>query len=74
MATLSSGPMLVGRSSSERVRSSTASTRSSTYTKVRMVLPPPNTSMVPPSAASATLRAIAAGAFSRPPRQVPKGP
>ena len=34
----------------------------------------PHTSIVPPSFVSATLRHIAAGAFSRPPRQVPSGP
>ena len=40
----------------------------------RIAVPSPQTSIVPPSSASATLRHNAAGAFSRPPLQVPSGP
>ena len=71
ISTLSSVPMLAGRVSAERVKVTTASTRSTTYTKERTVRPPPKTSMTPSPSNSAILRAMAAGAFSRPPRQVP---
>ena len=45
------------------------STQSSMYVKLRVCLPSPqiSISLVPPSTAAATLRQMAAGAFSRPP-------
>ena len=51
-------------------------TQSSTYMKLRVCSPSPQIGMVcsPVIAAVATLRQIAAGAFSRPPVQVPCGP
>ena len=46
------------------------------YMKLRVCSPSPQTSISwwPESFASATLRQIAAGAFSRPPVQLPCGP
>ncbi len=46
------------------------------YMKLRVCLPSPQISIscLPASFASMTLRQIAAGAFSRPPSQVPCGP
>ena len=52
------------------------STQSSMYMKLRVCLPSPQISIssLPVSMAWITLRQIAAGAFSRPPSQVPCGP
>ena len=46
------------------------------YMKLRVCLPSPQISIscLPVSLASMTLRQMAAGAFSRPPSQVPCGP
>ena len=50
--------------------------QSSMYMKLRVCSPSPQISIscLPDSFASITLRQIAAGAFSRPPSQVPCGP
>src|SRR5947208_14509669 len=72
--TYSGHPMFVGPSRSDRVSLRMPSTMSSTYVYDRIAVPSPHTSMVPPTGASATLRQMAAGAFSRPPVQVPSGP
>ena len=50
--------------------------QSSTYVNERVWAPSPQISMVrsPVASAWATLRQIAAGAFSRPPSQAPLGP
>ena len=51
-------------------------TQSSIYMKLRVWWPSPQMLMVclPASMAAMTFRQMAAGAFSRPPSQVPQGP
>src|SRR5206468_2581377 len=72
--TYSALPMFAGPASEDAVSRTMPSTMSSTYVYERIAVPSPHTSIVPPSVASATLRQMAAGAFSRPPVQVPSGP
>ena len=75
MVTISSEPMLTGPMNSPSIILRVASMHSSMNRKERVCRPSPHTSMVPPSSGRrATLRQIAAGAFSFPPSQVPSGP
>ena len=74
--TSSALPRLIGSTGGPSMIIWTPSTQSSTYMKLRVWKPSPQISISsePPRTASATLRQIAAGAFSRPPRKVPNGP
>ncbi len=71
-------PRLIGvaTSGSQCMIRSMPARQSSMYMKLRVCFPSPQISIVPlpVSLASITLRQIAAGAFSRPPSQVPCGP
>jgi hypothetical protein len=68
--------MLIGSAKSDRVTIVVPTTQSSMYMKLRVCSPSPqiSTSRSPVNLAIASLRHAAAGAFSRPPVQVPWGP
>ena len=72
MLTISSEPRLIGSWQSELHRRTMPSTQSSTSIKDRVCRPSPHISNV--SSEQSVLRQNAAGAFSRPPCHVPKGP
>src|SRR5438876_11128622 len=74
IVTISSDPMLTGPTKSEAIRRWTPSRHSSIYKNDRVWLPSPQISISPRFGASATLRQMAAGAFSRPSLHVPSGP
>ena len=78
METSSLVPRLIGVaiSASQCMIMSMPFTQSSIYMKLRVWWPSPQMVMscLPVSMASMTLRQMAAGAFSRPPSQVPQGP
>jgi len=71
--TISSEPTLNGPVWLERIRVRVPSVHSSMYRNERVCSPSPQIS-ISPFLDSATLRQIAAGAFSLPPAQVPSGP
>ena len=76
METSSLEPRLIGSTMSLAVIRQMPLRQSSMYMKLRVCLPSPQISIscLPVSFASMTLRQMAAGAFSRPPSQVPSGP
>ena len=72
ISTISVEPKLIGTSQSENVKRNTPSTQSSMKVKDRVCLPSPHISNS--VVLVMALRQKAAGAFSRPPFQVPRGP
>ena len=74
MVTISSEPMFTGPSKRERISRIVPSMHSDTYRKDLVCLPSPQISIARPFGVIAILRHSAAGAFSRPPSQVPSGP
>ena len=74
--TISLEPRLIGSRILESMMSWMPFRQSSMYMKLRVWWPLPQMSIscLPLSLASITLRQMAAGAFSRPPSQVPCGP
>src|SRR5215831_8921076 len=76
MVTASLEPRLIGSRILEFIIRFMPFRQSSIYMKLRVCSPEPQISIscLPVSLASITFRQIAAGAFSRPPSQVPHGP